>query len=75
MCSVFDSLLFRPSTTADISAYSEVQEVLREEIVNPLRQRCFVRADRIMRLRTLLDSLSSVRGLTTEEKGNPAPSP
>uniref|UniRef100_A0A6A7G8B2 ubiquitinyl hydrolase 1 n=1 Tax=Hirondellea gigas TaxID=1518452 RepID=A0A6A7G8B2_9CRUS len=66
--SVFDSLLFRPATSSDISSYSEVQEVLREEIVNPLRTRMFVRADRIMKLRTCLDNLSSVRGLTTEEK-------
>lgn len=29
----------------------------------------YVRADRIMKLRTMLDHLSSVRGLTTEEKG------
>ncbi|KAF2364869.1 CAP Gly-rich domain [Trinorchestia longiramus] len=66
--SVFDSLLFRPATSRDIGEYNEVQDVLREEIVNPLRSRMFVRADRIMKLRTLLDHLSSVRGLTTEEK-------
>ncbi|XP_018015832.1 ubiquitin carboxyl-terminal hydrolase CYLD isoform X2 [Hyalella azteca] len=66
--SVFDSLLFRPSTHGDIKEYSEVQNVLREEIVNPLRSRMFVRADRIMKLRKLLDGLSSVKGLTTEEK-------
>lgn len=52
----------------DISHYSEVQRVLREEIVNPLRKHMFVRADRVMRLRQLLDKLSSVSGLTSEEK-------
>ena len=52
----------------DIEAYEEVQQVLREEIVNPLRKNLFVRADRVMKLRHLLDKLSSVKGLTNEEK-------
>lgn len=42
--------------------------MLREEIVNPLRQNLYVRADRVMKLRTLLEDLSSVSGLTSEEK-------
>ena len=66
--SVFDSLLYRPPNTQDINEYSEVQRVLREEIVNPLRKNWFVRADRVMKLRRLLDSLTSVRGLMSEEK-------
>lgn len=45
-----------------------MQRVLREEIVNPLRSALFVRADRVMSLRKLLDQLSSVSGLTSEEK-------
>lgn len=52
----------------DIAQYSEVQNVLRNEIVNPLRKNMFVRADRVMKLRKLLDQLSSVSGLTSEEK-------
>ena len=48
--------------------YAEVQRVLRDEIVNPLRQRLFVRADKVMALRTMLDALSSVSGLTDQEK-------
>lgn len=52
----------------DIAQYSEVQNVLRNEIVNPLRKHVFVRADRVMKLRKLLDQLSSVSGLTSEEK-------
>jgi ubiquitin thioesterase CYLD len=67
---VFDSLLFRPQTENDVSQYPEVQRVLREEIVNPLRRNLYVRADRVMNLRTLLENLSSVTGLTSEEKGN-----
>ncbi|XP_069692355.1 uncharacterized protein CYLD isoform X1 [Periplaneta americana] len=66
--SVFDSLLFRPQNDKDVSQYQEVQRVLREEIVNPLRQNLYVRADRVMKLRTLLENLSSVTGLTSEEK-------
>lgn len=45
-----------------------MQKVLREEIVNPLRKHMFVRADRVMKLRKLLDRLGSVSGLTSEEK-------
>jgi len=41
---------------------------LRDEIVNPLRKNVFVRSDRVMKLRELLDQLSSVSGLTCEEK-------
>ena len=67
--SVFDSLLYRPPNTSDISEYSEVQRVLREEIVNPLRKNLFVRADKVMKLRKFLDHLSSVTGLMSEEKG------
>jgi len=66
--SVFDCLLYRPPSTQDIDEYTEVQRVLREEIVNPLRKNWFVRADRVMKLRQLLDSLTSVRGLMSEEK-------
>lgn len=66
--SVFDSLLFRPPDDKDIASYKEVQTVLRDEIVNPLRKNLFVRADRVMKLRKLLDRLSSVTGLLTEEK-------
>ncbi|XP_076671657.1 ubiquitin carboxyl-terminal hydrolase CYLD isoform X1 [Andrena cerasifolii] len=66
--SVFDNLLFRPPNEKDCLQYEEVQRVLREEIVNPLRKNMFVRADRVMKLRTLLEKLSSVSGLTSEEK-------
>ena len=81
--SVFDSLLYRPRTKEDIprflsqnqsdiyavlGRYDEVQQCLREEIVNPLRAGLFVRADRVMRLRTMLAGLSSIQGLTDQEK-------
>lgn len=35
--SVFDSILHRPKNNDDIAEYDEVQRVLKEEIVNPLR--------------------------------------
>lgn len=66
--SAFDSLLYRPRNKDDIENYEEVQKVLRDEIVNPLRRQLYVRADRVMNLRHLLDSLSDVTGLTDQEK-------
>lgn len=69
--SIFDGLLFRPPTTNDIPQYQEVQRILREEVVNPLRQHHYVRADKVMKLRRLLQKLSStITGLTNEEKGD-----
>ena len=65
---IFESLLHRPPRADDIPEYREVQRVLKEEIVNPLRANLYVRADRVMHLRTLLEKISSVRGLTSEEK-------
>ncbi|KAJ2953771.1 hypothetical protein O0L34_g1398 [Tuta absoluta] len=66
--SVFDALLYRPPEPEDSPHYSEVQRVLREEVVNPLRKHGYVSADRVMKLRTLLERLSDVPGLTSEEK-------
>ena len=65
---VFDGLFYRMQTANDIHEYSQVQQVLREDIVNPLRKSLFVRADKVMKLRQLLEDLTSVRGFTTEEK-------
>ena len=62
-------MLYRPPNIDDIPEYNEVQKVLREEIVNPLRKNQFVRADKVMKLRKLLDNLTSVTGLMSEEKG------
>lgn len=67
--SIFDSMLYRPANGQDIPRYGDVQKVLREEIVNPLRTNLFVRADKVMKLREFLDSLTSVKGLMSEEKG------
>lgn len=64
--SVFDHLINRPKAENDIKDYKEVQRILREEIVHPLRSNLFVKADRVMPLRNYLDTLSS--GWTSEEK-------
>lgn len=66
--SLFESLLYRPRTERDIPEYDQVQRVLREEIVRPLREEFFVSADQVMLLRTLLEKSSTVEGLTNEEK-------
>ena len=66
--SVFDSLLYRPRGQTDIPRYEEVQTLLKDEIVNPLRKSLFVRADKVMKLRTMLDNLSDVKGLMDQEK-------
>lgn len=64
----FDSLLNRPAAETDIPEYNEVQRILREDIVKPLREEYFVSADQVMRFRTMLEEVSSVSGLTDEEK-------
>ena len=43
--SIFDCMLYRPPNIEDIPEYNDVQKVLREEIVNPLRKNQFVRAE------------------------------
>ena len=62
-------MLYRPANVDDIQEYGDVQRVLRDEIVNPLRKNQFVRADKVMKLRKFLDNLTSVKGLMSEEKG------
>ncbi|XP_011499307.1 PREDICTED: ubiquitin carboxyl-terminal hydrolase CYLD [Ceratosolen solmsi marchali] len=66
--SVFDFLLWRSPNEEDCLEYMEVQKVLREEIVNPLRKKLCVTAPHVMKLRTLLEKSSSISGLTSEEK-------
>lgn len=66
---VCDAVLYRPANDAsDIGEYGDIQRVLRDEIVNPLRISQFVRADRVLGLRRMLESVCSAQGLTTEEK-------
>lgn len=65
---LFDSLLYRPPNQNDIPEYSEIQRILREDIVRRLREDYIVSADQVMVFRTMLERSSSVEGLTDEEK-------
>lgn len=65
---LFDSLLYRPPNENDIPEYCEIQRILREDIVRPLRNDYIVSADQVMLFRTMLEQSSSVEGLTDEEK-------
>lgn len=89
--SVFDEILCRPKKEQDIVCFEEIQTILRESVVNPLRKfvfsilirffvfgaltefnlrrNFFVRADKVLNLRGMLDRNSSVKGLENEEKG------
>ncbi|KAG9466230.1 ubiquitin carboxyl-terminal hydrolase CYLD-like [Eleutherodactylus coqui] len=62
--SVLDSLLFKPSSLPD----GNIQQTLREEIVNPLRKKGFVSADSVMNLRCQLMEKSQCPSFTTSEK-------
>ncbi|KAG4067076.1 hypothetical protein HA402_000067 [Bradysia odoriphaga] len=64
----FDSLLYRSAEPKDIKHYDKVRAILRDEIVHPLRKHHFVRADRVLKLRELLEEISTMTGLTNEEK-------
>lgn len=66
--SVFDSVLHRPKEKDDLNEYEEVKSVLKEGIVNPLRKYFYVRADKVMKLRHLLDKLGNISGMMNEEK-------
>ncbi|KAM7283184.1 uncharacterized protein ISCGN_000324 [Ixodes scapularis] len=65
---VFDSMIHRPKRVSDIDEYSDIQKVLRDDIVNELRRKKFVSHEKVMKLRELLDAQGGVSGLTTEEK-------
>lgn len=65
---LFDSLLYRPCNSDDIPEYTEIQRILREDIVRPLRTDYLVNADQVMLFRTMLERSSTVAGLTDEEK-------
>ncbi|KAL5022293.1 hypothetical protein ScPMuIL_001448 [Solemya velum] len=65
---VFDSILYRPRRNDDLKEYEDVIKVLKEGIVNPLRKFFYVRADKVMKLRQLLDKLGNIAGMMTEEK-------
>ncbi|BFZ12764.1 hypothetical protein BsWGS_15803 [Bradybaena similaris] len=65
---VFDFIFNRPPGAEDLVEYAKVQKVLKEGIVNPLRRFNYVRADKVLKLRALLDKLGTVPGMMGEEK-------
>ncbi|TRY69865.1 hypothetical protein DNTS_015327 [Danionella cerebrum] len=68
-CSVLDTVLLRPRSKTDVEYYKETQELLRTEIVNPLRIHGYVCATKIMKLRRILEKVEAASGFTSEEKG------
>ncbi|KAE8599807.1 hypothetical protein XENTR_v10017336 [Xenopus tropicalis] len=62
--SILDSLLFKPSAAPD----GNIQRILREDIVNPLRRNGFVSAKSVMLLRHQLMEESQCPSFTTSEK-------
>ncbi|XP_077542882.1 ubiquitin carboxyl-terminal hydrolase CYLD isoform X2 [Haemaphysalis longicornis] len=64
----FDDILNRPRDKHDIKEYEDIQQVLRDDIVQVLRTKKYVPHENIMQLRHCLDALGGVKGLTTEEK-------
>ncbi|XP_050395598.1 ubiquitin carboxyl-terminal hydrolase CYLD isoform X2 [Patella vulgata] len=65
---VFDDILYRTRRPTDMEPYETVQKVIKDGIVNPLRRNHYVRADKVMKLRELLDKHSSILGMMNEEK-------
>lgn len=64
-----DAMLFRTPLPGDLDEFEEVQKVLRDGIVNPLRKNFYVRADKVMKLRQMLARLThDGEGLLGEEK-------
>ncbi|XP_071014273.1 ubiquitin carboxyl-terminal hydrolase CYLD-like isoform X3 [Oncorhynchus clarkii lewisi] len=66
--SVLDTVLLRPRSKTDVEYYRETQELLRTEIVNPLRIHGYVCATKVMKLRRILEKVEAASGFTSEEK-------
>lgn len=67
-CSSADWVLFWPSDPETEQSSSEAQDLLRCEIVNPLRRCGYVCASKTMALRRLLEAANSDTGFTNQEK-------
>ncbi|XP_076469899.1 ubiquitin carboxyl-terminal hydrolase CYLD-like isoform X2 [Babylonia areolata] len=65
---VFDFIFNKPPLPGSSPDQQLVQKVLKEGIVNPLRSFHYVRADKVLRLRELLDKLGTIPGMMGEEK-------
>uniref|UniRef100_A0A665V8X1 ubiquitinyl hydrolase 1 n=1 Tax=Echeneis naucrates TaxID=173247 RepID=A0A665V8X1_ECHNA len=67
-CSSADWVLFWPSDRHADQNSSQAQDLLRCEIVNPLRRYGYVCASKTMNLRRLLEAVNSDTGFTNQEK-------
>ncbi|XP_025115763.1 ubiquitin carboxyl-terminal hydrolase CYLD-like isoform X1 [Pomacea canaliculata] len=65
---VFDFIFNEPPRPDSVPEHQRVQKVLKEGIVNPLRRYNYVRADKVLKLRELLDKLGTIPGMMGEEK-------
>uniref|UniRef100_A0A672G106 ubiquitinyl hydrolase 1 n=1 Tax=Salarias fasciatus TaxID=181472 RepID=A0A672G106_SALFA len=68
-CSSADWVLFWPADTETEQSSSQAQDLLRCEIVNPLRRYGYVCASKTMALRRLLEAANTNAGFTNQEKG------
>ncbi|XP_029944094.1 ubiquitin carboxyl-terminal hydrolase CYLD [Salarias fasciatus] len=67
-CSSADWVLFWPADTETEQSSSQAQDLLRCEIVNPLRRYGYVCASKTMALRRLLEAANTNAGFTNQEK-------
>lgn len=67
-CSSADWLLFWPSDPERGQNSAQAQDLLRCEVVNPLRKYGYVCASKTMALRRLLEAENSDKGFTSQEK-------
>ncbi|KAM3590558.1 uncharacterized protein V6R79_011873 [Siganus canaliculatus] len=67
-CSSADWVMFWPSDPEKDQEASQAQDLLRCEIVNPLRRYGYVCASKTMALRRLLEAANSDMGFTNQEK-------
>ncbi|XP_063769564.1 ubiquitin carboxyl-terminal hydrolase CYLD-like isoform X2 [Pseudophryne corroboree] len=66
--SVLDTMLLRPEDKNDSDSYEKTRDLLRTEIVNPLRKNGYVCATKVMALRKILEAAGKSTGFTNEEK-------
>uniref|UniRef100_A0A3B3CL59 ubiquitinyl hydrolase 1 n=1 Tax=Oryzias melastigma TaxID=30732 RepID=A0A3B3CL59_ORYME len=67
-CSSADWLLFWPSNPEEHLSSCQAQDLLRCEIVNPLRRNGYVCASKTMALRRMLEAASNDASFTSQEK-------
>ncbi|XP_075709233.1 ubiquitin carboxyl-terminal hydrolase CYLD-like isoform X2 [Rhinoderma darwinii] len=66
--SALDTILLRPPDKNDSDSYTETRDLLRTEIVNPLRKNGYVCATKVMALRKILEAAGKSTGFTNKEK-------